>query len=189
MPAVPVQGPVARALTSVARISPRWLQVLIGALTALALDLSSKFLAYAIVDEPTPLVAPSRNEEIMFGLTQPGTSLLLTTALAVVTLCVLTHAVVLWRRGSLPGVVLGVGFGSIAANLIDRVATGVVHDWISIRTMSWNLADFGILLFVAFYALCALRTVPGDAGRQAELVRAVSGERTADNGIGPASSE
>jgi hypothetical protein len=100
-----------------------------------------------------------------------------------------THAVILWRAGTLPGIILGIGLGSMAANGIDRLATGVVHDWLSIGTMSWNLADFGVLLFVVVYAVHALRALSPPATGQHELVRAVAGERAADDGIDPANRE
>ena len=68
-------------------------------------------------------------------------------------------AVALWQRRLLPTVIVGIGLGSIAANLLDRLATGTVHDWLAVGTTAWNLADLGVIAFLVSYAVQASRTV------------------------------
>jgi lipoprotein signal peptidase len=107
----------------------------------------------------TSLTLTSFNDDLMFGLVDPGRSIVVTVVLAAAAIAVIAHAVALWRRHLRPTVILGIGLGSIAANLIDRLATGTVHDWLVIGSTAWNVADLGVLVFVVVYAVQALRNV------------------------------
>jgi lipoprotein signal peptidase len=48
-------------------------------------------------------------------------------------------------RGRLPAWVPGLLIGGASANLIDRIVSGAVHDWIRFGRMDLNLADLCVL--------------------------------------------
>ncbi len=133
------------------------LLVVLGA--TVLIDATSKYLAFRFAPDDRTLIAPSVNDELMFGLVDPGRSIALTVVLTAATIAVIAHALVLWHRKLLPTVILGIGLGSITANLIDRLATGTVHDWLVIGSTTWNLADLGVLVFAVVYAVQASRTI------------------------------
>jgi signal peptidase II len=131
-------------------------------LLVLVLDQAAKAMVEAnlVAGEQVAVLGPldltlAHNEGVAFGLASGGGALLI--ALTVVALI---FVVVLFARNpTRPGMWIAVGLlaGGALGNLIDRVRTGEVTDYIDV--LSWppfNLADVAITLGVVVLALSYL---------------------------------
>ena len=137
----------------------------VTAVAAFALDQVAKALAVAHLDPsvPVPLLGGvlrltlTHNVGSAFGIIRSGTIPLAASAVV----CVVILGYVL--RGGLAraqgrGVALGLVVGGALGNLLDRVRTGAVVDFIDLRVWPvFNLADTVITIGVGLLALGLLR--------------------------------
>ena len=140
-----------------------------GALAAAvaAIDLATKALAEARLDDPVALLAGfelrlGHNSGVAFGFLDNAPWWLLSgLALACGTLAVYVFAAS-GVRGA--WVALGLLLGGAAANLIDRVTDGQVTDFLDPpRWPAFNLADVAITLGVALFVIATFREEPTPA--------------------------
>jgi signal peptidase II len=145
-----------------------WRLTVALALLTVALDQLAKALIERslVTGEQVDVLGPlsltlAHNDGVAFGLASGGG-----TALVALTVVALAFVLVLFARDpTRPGMWLAVGLlaGGALGNLIDRVRTGAVTDYVDL--LSWppfNLADVAITLGVAALALSYL--VEGERG-------------------------
>lgn len=137
----------------------------VTAATAFALDQGAKALAVAHLDPASPMpllggwlrLTLTHNVGSAFGIIRSGTIPLAASALV----CVVVLGYVF--RGGLArapgrGVALGLVVGGALGNLLDRVRTGGVVDFIDLRVWPvFNLADAVITIGVGLLALGVIR--------------------------------
>jgi lipoprotein signal peptidase len=118
----------------------------VWATSVLCLDLVTKYLAaeargHGILSS---LIAGSSNAGLSMGVaTAPPWLIVFASAVFLAGFggwCV--HLAV---RGRLPAWVPGLLIGGATANLIDRIVSGAVHDWVRFGQMDLNLADLCVL--------------------------------------------
>jgi signal peptidase II len=93
-----------------------------------------------------PLV-PTTNHQFSLGVA--GTGLTFTVVLAA--MGIVAAGVYTWRlarQGGLPGWVPALLVGGAISNLLDRLLTGAVHDFIATPWVVFNLADLAVLAAV-----------------------------------------
>jgi len=125
---------------------------------AVVTDLVSKWLAWT-TDGSVPLVSPTTNEELALGVASFDVGLGWLLLIGGLALALLGHAAVLSQRSTLAAVGFGLLFGGILGNLIDRLATGGVHDWLDLGLAIANLADFYIVFGLGWYVVAAWNAV------------------------------
>ncbi|HXV05142.1 MAG TPA: signal peptidase II [Solirubrobacterales bacterium] len=106
----------------------------------------------------------SHNRGVAFGLASGGGA-----ALVAVTVVALALVLVLFARSpARSGMWVAVGLlaGGALGNLIDRLRTGAVTDYVDVRLLSWppfNLADVSIAIGILLLALIYVReSAPAD---------------------------
>ena len=112
-----------------------------------AVDLGTKWLATVVAsDGDWGLVAPRVNPDFALGaLSTDAHPVVLSLLVGAVALLV-THVVRLTARQVLPGWVSALLVAGIGANLVDRLATGAVHDWLHLGFVIANVADFALVI-------------------------------------------
>lgn len=150
----------------------RWQGTLLT-VVLLALDQATKALAPQWAR--SPLVEPATNDALMFGL-DAGLS-----RVSVLVLCGAVMAGWWWFGRSAGGrtpagcYVLAAG---VAGNVIDRLVSGAVRDWLVIGPTTWNLADVVIVAGLVLLATTALDRPPNSTRKEPQWTGS-SSSRTA----------
>ncbi len=148
--------PLARGAQSLIR--PHLRSAGVVAAVVIAADLVTKALAFAFAAGRTSgPVVPVTNPELLLGAGSGSAALMVVISLAGIVSFGGYLVRSLWR-GSLPTYVPGFLIGGSTANLVDRVATGAVHDFIATPWIVLNLADVAVLVGVVGYLMAAIRT-------------------------------
>ncbi len=121
-------------------------------------DFSSKYLAFQAFDD-APLVRPSRNADLALGLVSLTGGVLVPLLAFSAAVLLFAHAQYLCHRHRLAPWPIGCIAGGALANGVDRLATGAVHDWLSLGTITANVADFAILAGLVAYVRVAWNPV------------------------------
>ena len=120
----------------------------------MVLDLGSKLLAEGLYQRRVlpGLIAQTLNPEFSMGVAAASlpVMVLLSAGLLIGFGGWCVH---LARRGRLPVWVPGLLLGGAAANLLDRIAFGAVHDWLRVPHFDLNLADLFVLAGVVGFGL------------------------------------
>jgi lipoprotein signal peptidase len=118
-----------------------------------AADLISKAAAAGRTSASPAAVAS--NGSTMFRLVElSGTSLLLS-SLAIAVL-VSVYALHRWNQDRLHTLVLALLLAGFAGNLIERLLTGHVRDWVALGSTRWNLADFYLAVAIPWLVAVSL---------------------------------
>jgi lipoprotein signal peptidase len=118
------------------------------------IDYGTKYLAFHALED-APLVRLSRNADLALGSVSLSTGLLAPLLVVSAAALLFGHAQYLFCRNRLAPWAIGCLAGGALANGIDRLATGAVHDWLALRTVSANVADAAILLGLVAYVRSA----------------------------------
>lgn len=138
----------------------RWTAITV---TAIAADLITKWLATQLSTDVGPL-RPRTNPELALGAFSLNSPVWQLTILAIATVGVLTHTVVLSRTNRLSWVALALLVAGAAANAVDRIVTGAVHDWLWLGWVIANIADAWLIVGLGMYMVAAWRsTEPHEA--------------------------
>lgn len=124
------------------------------AASVVVIDLSSKYLAYQVV-KSAPMVRLSRNPDMALGSVSLSSGLVAPLVVSLVAVLLFGHALYLCRRDRLPAWSIACLGGGAVANGLDRLASGAVHDWLALATVSANVADLAILLGLFAYVRSA----------------------------------
>lgn len=161
------------------RLHPATTAAAIVSVAALMLDLGTKMWVRASLPspdglDPLPFLAlrPRYNEGTTFGLLSGGTTSSLSVLVTVTVLGILG----LWwwvARAQGPQVLIGAGLMAAGAlgNIVDRLTTGMVTDFIGLHVGGWysvifNLADIWVVLgsiLVFFGSRESRKEGPGEA--------------------------
>jgi signal peptidase II len=184
-------------------LPPRRLSVFLAvAATAVALDLISKVLIVASVDEGEPhkligsavYLLLTRNSGAAFSLGSGGGATIVLTVIAAVVVLVIARAARRLRSITW-AIALGLILGGALGNLIDRlfrapgIGRGHVVDWISVFADDgsvwpiFNLADSAIVCGGVLAAVAALRGIDFD-GRRAGMTPSAGDRRSRDRPSG-----
>ena len=130
----------------------------------IGIDIATKALVFATVpsaERSGPLL-PLVNDAALLGVVPAGTSLLVGLAASLLLLYT-TACTCLACRGRVPLWVPGIVAGGGAANLLDRAATGAVHDFLVIGGLVVNVADVALVVGLLGYWVGLLRSRPRPA--------------------------
>jgi lipoprotein signal peptidase len=102
------------------------------------------------------VVLPVQNPDFSLGVASAPFPIMLALA-SLGILCFGAYTVLQARRRKLPVLVPGLLIGGAAANLLDRLLFGSVHDWLYLPKVVVNLADIavvvGVIGYLVFHAL------------------------------------
>lgn len=150
------------------RIDPMDLRIVIVALAVVAVDLVAKLWATAVGGQSGAIVRDS-NPGLALGVATPPyavtVALVASLTLVIGTLC--RRGV---QRGELEPWVAGTLVGGASANLLDRLVSGSVHDFLRVGSFALNLAD--VMFLIGFAGVFA--TVV-----RARVIRRATGELNA----------
>lgn len=136
------------------------LKALIAALAVIVVDLGTKAAAVWIAgDADIGLITPRSNPEFALGIVPLDAHWSIISLLLVCSCFVGIHTVRMVRQGVLSPINGVMILAGAIANGIDRLVTGVVHDFIDLTVAIANVADFAILWGIVVYLIVAWRTV------------------------------
>lgn len=135
-----------------------WVAAFVG------MDLGSKWLANLIAgDTDRWIITPRVNDELALGVASGQTHPMLLVVIAAVALSVFGHAIQLYLRGAFPAMGLASLLAGAAANAIDRLLTGGVHDWLRTGPIVINIADVLIVIGLVWYVVASGRATTASA--------------------------
>jgi signal peptidase II len=122
----------------------------------LVLDQVTKTLFSAGRAAAPVAVIPVRNDRAMLGVVGGGRTFL-SLAMAALLVGFGIHLVRLVRGGRLAGWAAGLLIGGAAGNLVDRVLSGSVRDFLVVGNVVCNLADLAVLVGLVAFAVARKR--------------------------------
>jgi len=139
-------------------------RIAILALAVIAADLTAKMWAWSVTAHgDTDRIVRSSNPGLALGVATPpwAVTMVLVAGLALVIGWIARRAV---RAGQLEPWVAAMLIGGATANLLDRLVSGGVHDFLRIGNVALNLADAAFI--IGFFGVAAA-TVRQRAARRA----------------------
>jgi len=137
-----------------------------GTAVVAALDLASKAAAPALAPAAPWLLAPMTNDALSLGIAT-ATAPALVAAMAVGLLAAALVVVRLIGTGRVGVVGCVLLLGGALGNLVDRAATGAVHDFLITGPVVLNVADLAVLTGTVSIARALHRTAGPIAGEPA----------------------
>jgi lipoprotein signal peptidase len=144
-----------------------------GAMVVAAVDLTSKATAPLMADLAPRWVQPMTNSDLALGVATAAAPLLVLLMAAGLVLAVVVVAGLV-RRGRSSVTAGSLLLGGALGNLVDRAATGAVHDFLVVGPVVINVADVAVLAGVLAVwrglARSPIGTSSHSAAREAQLV-------------------
>ncbi|MFK8025656.1 MAG: signal peptidase II [Ilumatobacter sp.] len=137
----------------------RWIAVCV------VLDLSTKYLAVQ-VGSGLPFVTVSERADLQVGNLFVDPTDVRSLFLIIVGVAVCRHALALTQDHQHRPLVLAPIIGGALANTLDRLATGVVHDWLDVGVFTTNLAEVMMFAGLVVYVWLAWRVAPSPDDRR-----------------------
>ena len=118
----------------------------------ITIDLATKFVsALAVGPRSSGLIIPVSNHDFSLGLGRAPLPIMVI-LMAVVAVAVGWHLIGETIRRQVPAWVTGLVIGGAVANLVDRIMTGSVHDFIATPWLIFNIADIAIVAGIIGWA-------------------------------------
>jgi len=131
-------------------------QLVTVTIAVIVIDLASKLAAVVANGRRHGAIVPAHNPKLSLGIA--GASAPIEVGLMLLGVMMVTPLLLLQlRRGRLPGWIAGLVIGGAAANLLDRAATGAVHDFLATPWVLLNVADIAVFVGVIGTAFMSLR--------------------------------
>jgi lipoprotein signal peptidase len=87
---------------------------------------------------------------------------------AIMALGCVVHTFFLWREGRAPGWIFPTLGAGIVGNATDRLADGVVTDWLALGPVAANLADLMIAIALVAHVLVSVTEHPSESSTPGE---------------------